>query len=45
MVRAGDLFGDGMNIAAEIITALTRFKPLFVIRRNSSFTYSERGGH
>ena len=33
-------FADGM--AEEIITALSRFKSLFVIARNSSFTYKGR---
>jgi adenylate cyclase len=32
-----DYFADGM--AEDIITALSRFKALFVIARNSSFTY------
>ena len=32
-----DYFADGM--VEEIITALSRFKTLFVIARNSSFTY------
>ncbi len=32
-----DYFADGM--VDEITTALSRFKPLFVIARNSSFTY------
>ena len=32
-----DYFADGM--AEDIITALSRFKSLFVIARNSSFTY------
>ncbi len=35
-----DYFADGM--AEEIITALSRFKALFVIARNSSFTYKGR---
>jgi len=35
-----EYFADGM--AEEIITALSRFKSLFVIGRNSSFTYKER---
>jgi adenylate cyclase len=35
-----DYFGDGM--VEEIITALSRFKSLFVIGRNSSFTYKGR---
>ena len=33
-------FADGMT--EEIITALTRFKSLFVIARNSSFNYRDR---
>jgi adenylate cyclase len=33
-------FADGM--VADIITALSRFKSLFVIARNSSFTYKGR---
>jgi TolB-like protein len=41
---SGDLeqeyFADG--IVEEIITALSRFKSLFVIARNSSFTYKNR---
>jgi adenylate cyclase len=32
-----DYFADG--IVEDIITALSRFKSLFVIARNSSFTY------
>jgi len=32
-----EYFADGM--AEDIITALSRFKSLFVIARNSSFTY------
>ena len=32
-----DYFADG--VVEEIITALSRFKSLFVIARNSSFTY------
>jgi adenylate cyclase len=32
-----EYFADG--IAEDIITALSRFKSLFVIARNSSFTY------
>src|SRR5258708_27938684 len=32
-----DYFGDG--VVEDIITALCRFKSLFVIARNSSFTY------
>jgi TolB-like protein/class 3 adenylate cyclase len=35
-----DYFTDG--IAEDIITALSRFKALFVIARNSSFTYKGR---
>jgi TolB-like protein/tetratricopeptide (TPR) repeat protein len=35
-----DYFADG--IAEDIITALSRFKSLFVIARNSSFTYRGR---
>jgi TolB-like protein len=35
-----DYFADG--IAEDIITALSRFKSLFVIARNSSFTYKGR---
>jgi adenylate cyclase len=35
-----DYFADGM--VDEIITALSRFKSLFVIARNSSFTYKGR---
>ena len=35
-----DYFADGM--AEDIITALSRFKALFVIARNSSFTYKDR---
>jgi TolB-like protein len=35
-----EYFADGM--AEEIITALSRFKSLFVIARNSSFTYKGR---
>ncbi len=35
-----DYFADGM--VEDIITALTRFKALFVIARNSSFTYKGR---
>ena len=35
-----DYFADGM--VEEIITALSRFKSLFVIARNSSFTYKGR---
>src|SRR5215813_1102939 len=37
---AQDYFADGM--VEEIITALSRFKWLFVIARNSSFTYKGR---
>src|SRR6478672_3866708 len=35
-----EYFADGM--AEDIITALSRFKALFVIARNSSFTYKGR---
>ena len=35
-----EYFADGM--AEDIITALSRFKALFVIARNSSFTYRGR---
>jgi TolB-like protein/class 3 adenylate cyclase len=35
--REQEFFADGM--VEDIITALSRFKPLFVIARNSSFTY------
>ena len=35
-----EYFADGM--AEDIITALSRFKALFVIARNSSFTYKAR---
>src|SRR5262249_17125235 len=35
-----EYFADGM--ADEIITALSRFRSLFVIARNSSFTYKGR---
>ena len=35
-----DYFADG--IVEDIITALSRFKELFVIARNSSFTYKSR---
>jgi len=35
-----EYFADGM--AEDIITALSHFKALFVIARNSSFTYKER---
>ncbi|RZN10797.1 hypothetical protein CWO91_11385 [Bradyrhizobium genosp. SA-3] len=35
-----DYFADGMT--EDIITALSRFKALFVIARNSSFTYKGR---
>jgi class 3 adenylate cyclase len=38
--REQDYFADGM--AEEIITALSRFGQLFVIARNSSFTYKGR---
>jgi TolB-like protein len=37
---AQDYFADG--IVEEIITALSRFRQLFVIARNSSFTYKDR---
>lgn len=37
--RAQDYFADGMT--EEIITALARFRSLFVIARNSSFAYKE----
>jgi adenylate cyclase len=37
---AQDYFADGM--VDEITTALSRFKSLFVIARNSSFTYKGR---
>ncbi len=37
---AQDYFADG--IVEEIITALSRFRQLFVIARNSSFTYKGR---
>ena len=37
---AQDYFADG--VTEEIITALARFKDLFVIARNSSFTYRGR---
>jgi TolB-like protein len=36
-----EYFADGM--VEEIITALSRFKSLFVIARSSSFTYKARG--
>ena len=36
-----EYFADGM--AEDIITALSRFKSLFVIARNSSFTYKGKG--
>jgi hypothetical protein len=36
-----EYFADGM--VEEIITALSRFKSLFVIARNSSFTFKGRG--
>jgi adenylate cyclase len=36
-----DYFADGM--VEEIITALSRFSSLFVIARNSSFTYRDKG--
>jgi adenylate cyclase len=35
-----DYFADGM--VEDIVTALSRFKELFVIARNSSFVYKER---
>ena len=35
-----EYFGDG--VIEEIITALSRFRWLFVIARNSSFTYKNR---
>ena len=35
-----EYFADG--VVEDIITALSRFKALFVIARNSSFTYKER---
>src|SRR5262249_56650971 len=35
-----EYFADGM--VEEIITALSRFRSLFVIARNSSFTYKGR---
>jgi adenylate cyclase len=38
--REQDYFADGM--VEDIITALSRFKSLFVIARNSSFTYKGR---
>jgi adenylate cyclase len=38
-----DYFADGM--VDEIITALSRFQELFVIARNSSFTYKGRAVH
>lgn len=38
--RLQEYFADGM--VEEIITALSRFKALFVIARNSSFTYRGR---
>jgi TolB-like protein/Tfp pilus assembly protein PilF len=38
--REQDYFADG--IAEEIITALSRFRDLFVIARNSSFVYKGR---
>jgi TolB-like protein len=37
---AQDYFADGM--AEDITTALSRFRFLFVISRNSSFTYKGR---
>jgi adenylate cyclase len=38
--RDQEYFGDG--VVEEIITALSRFRQLFVIARNSSFTYKGR---
>ena len=38
--REQDCFADGM--VEEIITALSRIRWLFVIARNSSFTYKGR---
>ena len=38
-----EYFADGM--VEDIITALSRFKSLFVIARNSSFTYKGNGRH
>src|SRR5215470_2052105 len=38
-----DYFADGM--VEDIITALSRFQQLFVIARNSSFTYKGRAGN
>ena len=35
-----EFFGDG--IAEEVITALSRYPSLFVMARNSSFTYQGR---
>ncbi len=35
-----EYFADG--IAEDVITALSRFRSLFVIARNSSFTYKGR---
>ena len=35
-----DYFADG--VVEELITALSRFRQLFVIARNSSFTYKDR---
>jgi hypothetical protein len=40
IINSDDIFGDGM--VEEIITALSRFKSLFVIARNSSLTF--KGG-
>ena len=39
--REQEYFADGM--VEEIITALSRFRQLFVIARNSTFTYKGRG--
>ena len=36
----GDYFADG--VVEDIITALTRFSSLFVIARNSSFSFKDR---
>ena len=35
-----EYFSDGL--VEDIITALSRFKSLFVIARNSSFTYKDK---
>jgi adenylate cyclase len=40
--RDQEYFADG--VVEEIITALSRFRSLFVIARNSSFAYKGRGG-